>query len=222
MTVNAPADDVRMAGDAAAIRLKVGYSIPVRRFETISGRSIDVSTLSRPVHIQFRRFAGCPVCTIHLREFVRRQAELRAHFHEIIIFHSSRQDLLAYSGDLPFDIVADPHKRIYAAFGVEASPRALLDMRAWPTIVRAIASSLPDVLTGRRPMPPLFPSGGRYGLPADFLVNPAGRVLAAKYGVHADDQWSVDEVIRFANAGLPASDEVRRAAGADSSAARVS
>jgi hypothetical protein len=44
-------------------------------------------------------------------------------------------------------------------------------------------------------MPPLFPEGGRYGLPADFLVSPDGIVLAAHYGMHADDQWSVDTVL---------------------------
>lgn len=30
--------------------------------------------------------------------------------------------------------------------------------------------------------------------PADFLIAPDGRVVAGKYGEHADDQWSVDEL----------------------------
>ena len=36
------------------------------------------------------------------------------------------------------------------------------------------------------------------GLPADFLIEPDGRVREAKYGRHASDQWSVDELIRLA------------------------
>jgi hypothetical protein len=36
------------------------------------------------------------------------------------------------------------------------------------------------------------------GLPADFLIEPGGRVIAAKYGRHAGDQWSVDEVLALA------------------------
>jgi hypothetical protein len=40
--------------------------------------------------------------------------------------------------------------------------------------------------------------GGHLGLPADFLVEPGGRVLAAKYGEHAYDQWSVDELLAYA------------------------
>jgi hypothetical protein len=69
---------------------------------------------------------------------------------------------------------------------------------AWAGILRAIAVALPDVILRRRAMPPLFPEGGRYGLPADFLVSPDGIVLAAHYGEHADDQWSVDTVLLLA------------------------
>ncbi|WP_258958033.1 hypothetical protein [Streptomyces leeuwenhoekii] len=32
-------------------------------------------------------------------------------------------------------------------------------------------------------------------LPADFLIASDGRVLAAKYGEHVYDQWSVDELL---------------------------
>jgi hypothetical protein len=38
------------------------------------------------------------------------------------------------------------------------------------------------------------------GLPADFLIGSDGRVLAAKFGRHADDQWSVDELLDLAGA----------------------
>jgi hypothetical protein len=35
-------------------------------------------------------------------------------------------------------------------------------------------------------------------LPADFLIGPGGRVLAAKYGKDVDDHWSVDELLDLA------------------------
>jgi hypothetical protein len=47
-------------------------------------------------------------------------------------------------------------------------------------------------------MPPVNPDGGRFGLPADFLISRDGRVLARKYGAHASDQWSVVEILDFA------------------------
>ena len=44
----------------------------------------------------------------------------------------------------------------------------------------------------------LRPSGGPLGLPGDFLIAPSGQIKAAKYGTHAYDQWSVDELIALA------------------------
>ncbi|HKV29493.1 MAG TPA: hypothetical protein VJT14_00585 [Candidatus Dormibacteraeota bacterium] len=35
-------------------------------------------------------------------------------------------------------------------------------------------------------------------LPGDFLIAPSGQIKAAKYGTHAYDQWSVDELIALA------------------------
>jgi hypothetical protein len=42
-----------------------------------------------------------------------------------------------------------------------------------------------------QPSPALNPHGGRFGLPADFLIANDGKVLACKYGSHVHDQWSV-------------------------------
>ncbi|GAA2415939.1 hypothetical protein [Nonomuraea africana] len=36
------------------------------------------------------------------------------------------------------------------------------------------------------------------GLPADFLIDPGGRILAHRYGRHANDQWEVDELLLLA------------------------
>jgi len=41
-------------------------------------------------------------------------------------------------------------------------------------------------------------SGGPFGLPGDSLIAPSGRIKAVKYGTHAYDQWSVDEMIALA------------------------
>jgi len=40
-------------------------------------------------------------------------------------------------------------------------------------------------------------------LPADFLIARDGRVLACKYGTHAVDHWSVDEVVALAREAAP-------------------
>lgn len=46
------------------------------------------------------------------------------------------------------------------------------------------------------------PHGGAFGLPADFFVTTDGVLEAVHYGKHADDQWSVDDVLALANSSI--------------------
>lgn len=91
--------------------------------------------------------------------------------------------------------MADPGKELYAEFGAEASPRALLNPHAWLPILRGVLRSLGRILLGKQPISSLQPEGGKLGLPADFLIASDGRVLACKYGDHLYDQWSVDDLL---------------------------
>jgi hypothetical protein len=167
----------------------------VRELETIAGLRVRVPQPGGLVHLQFRRFAGCPVCNLHLRSVVARHDEIvAAGVREVVVFHSPADELRVHASDLPFAVVADPHKRLYRAFGVEAGLRALLDPRAWGPIVRAIGAAL----RGRHALPSATPHGGRLGLPADFLIDRDGRVLSCRYGEHVYDQWSVDELLALA------------------------
>ncbi|MBY0456677.1 MAG: hypothetical protein K2V38_05015 [Gemmataceae bacterium] len=39
---------------------------------------------------------------------------------------------------------------------------------------------------------------GPTGLPAEFLIDATGRIVAGKYGKSAYDQWTVDELLDLA------------------------
>ena len=188
-------------------RIRPGAVIKGRVFTAVDGAEVAVPDPAGLTHLQFRRFAGCPICNLHLRSLVRREKELVASgVREVAFFHAPPDELRRYVADVPFALVGDPEKLTYREFGVEAAPRALLDPRVWPTILHSVAVSLREVLRRGKPMPPSrtphaarrTPHGGRTGLPADFLIGPDGTVLAAKYGAHAGDQWSADEVLRLA------------------------
>lgn len=185
--------------------VKSGSTVTGRHLATVSGDPVAVPDPERLVHLQFRRFAGCPVCHLHLRSVVRRHAEIEAAgIREVVVFHSPAEELRRYTADLPFAVVADPGKRLYAEFGVESAPRALLSPRAWWPVVRAVLRGGWEVLRGRERLPATSQPGGRLGLPADFLIGPEGRVLAAKYGEHVYDQWPVDELLHLASSHRPA------------------
>ncbi|WP_369144410.1 peroxiredoxin-like family protein [Streptomyces sp. R44] len=187
-------------------RLEPGRTVPARTLAPVLGPSLSLPDPERPTHIQFRRFAGCPVCNLHLRSVVLRHDEIeRAGIREVVLFHSPADELRTHVEHLPFPVVADPDRLLYAEFGVESHRRALLDPRAWPAIARAVLRSTGQFLRGRERPPAAAQPAGRLGLPADFLIGPDGRVAAVKYGEHVYDQWSVDELLVHA-AALTATD----------------
>ncbi|MEV0667640.1 peroxiredoxin-like family protein [Actinomadura luteofluorescens] len=181
------------------MRLAPGSDVTARELTPVIGPQVPVPDPGRLVHLQFRRFAGCPICNLHLRSIVRRHEEIEAAgIGEVVVFHSSAEELREHVDGLPFPMVGDPAKRLYAEFGVESARRALFDPRVWWTLVRGVARGTWDILRRRERAPKLLPDGGRFGLPADFLIGPDGRVVAAKYGEHAYDQWTVDELLALA------------------------
>ncbi len=170
-----------------------GSVVAPRELIAVSGEPVPVPDPHQLVHLQFRRFAGCPICNVHLQSIVRRHDEIaNAGVREVVVFHSTDQELRDYVGDLPFAVVGDPTKALYAEFGVESSPRSLLHPRALTPA--AMAAGMRQGVSKTN----LHPTGGHLGLPADFLIGPDARVLACKHGRHANDQWSVDEVLSHA------------------------
>jgi peroxiredoxin len=171
-----------------------------KRIESLELVSVTDERVKLPpseglVHLQFRRFAGCPICNLHLQSIVKRRDEIEAAgIQEVVFFHSPAEELAKYTADLPFATVADPDKRYYRQFGVESSPRSLLHPRAWG----AAAKGSVMTLLGRFRAPAVHQDGGHLGLPADFLIDTNGTVIAAKRGTHAYDQWSVDELLSYA------------------------
>ena len=181
------------------MRLQPGSAVSARELPSVTGPAIPLPDREHLIHLQFRRFAGCPVCNLHLRSIVTRHAEIEAAgIREVVVFHSPAEELAEHAAGLPFALIADPDKKLYVEFGVESAPRALLTPRVWGTIVRAVARSLWAIVRGREHGPALRVHGGRLGLPADFLIAPDGRVIACKYGEHAYDQWPVDELLALA------------------------
>ena len=88
------------------------------------------------------------------------------------MFHSSAETMLEFQGELPFAVIADPDKKLYAEFGVESSLKAVLNPRA--PLAGFRARSVVHSVRGAMGI------GEKHlGLPAEFLIAPDGVVLAA-------------------------------------------
>jgi len=171
------------------MKLKAGDLFPTMTFRAVSGKELHVPDSGLLTHLQFRRFVGCPICSTHIGQMIMRAEEIKAAgIEEVIFFHSTDEEMQPLQQGVPFDLVADAEKIYYKEFGVEASLAFFLNRQAIAAAVRGILrKNLSRKMTG-----------GPLGLPADFLIEPGGQVRAAKYGRHAYDQWSVDELLALA------------------------
>ena len=181
-------------------KARVGDSIPALELTATSGRRVTIPDPDGDyVHLQLRRFAGCPICNLHLRSIVTRHDEIRsAGIREVVVFHSSAAELAKHEAELPFPLIADPERELYRRLAVERRPGSLLSPRAVGAAMAGQAAALTNHSTKRGALGPVKPTGGRLGLPADFLIAPDGRITALKYGRHAYDQWTVDELLDHA------------------------
>jgi peroxiredoxin len=181
-----------MSGMTISKRRQPGEHLPQLSFTTLQGGALELPAAGL-VHLQFRRFAGCPVCNLHLQTFSRAHQRLRDEgVLTVAFFHSTTQQMKPYQGQLPFPCVADPARRWYDFFGVERTLFAV----AHP---RVIGAALKGLITA--PSNPFVGGTDQTGLPADILVDQSNVIVAAHYGSHANDQWDVDEVLALAGRG---------------------
>jgi peroxiredoxin len=181
-------------------KARVGDAFPTLKLAASSGREVRVPDPAGDyIHLQLRRFAGCPICNLHLRSIVTRHDEIRSHgIREVVVFHSTAAELAKHEAELPFPLVADPERRLYQRLGVERGLRSMTSIRTQRAAFAGLTAALGKRSTKRGAFGPLKPTGGRLGLPAEFLVAPNGRIAALKYGQHAYDQWTVDELLGHA------------------------
>lgn len=173
-----------------------------RTVEPVAGPAFAIPDATRYVHLQLRRYAGCPVCNLHLRSIARRHAELlEAGIVEVVVFHSAPAKTLDLEGFLPFAVIADPHRRLYDEWAVGTmGARHALHPRSWRAAWRALTGA-PDLrgATGR---------GEQHrGIPAELLIAPDGSIVASHHGRFVDDHWSVDELLEHAAAARRTSNQ---------------
>lgn len=175
------------------MRLQAGTLAP--NFSRPSLKSPDLSLDSfkgQRILLQFYRYAGCPPCNLHVREYMTRYAELQAfNVHVIAFFHSPQASLEKYleGVDMPFDIVPDPEKEIYEQYKVESNWKGIFTGQALKEGVRAGKAGFS--------LNPMNQEGGLFGLPASFLIDENKVIQQAYYGKDVADTPPVDTVLQW-------------------------
>lgn len=181
--------------------LRPGAMLPAFEATTTRGRKIRHTDLrGTPTLIIFHRYARCAICNQRIRELDRVLPRLRAEtgLRTLFVCHSARRRLLEEFGEraLPFDLIADPDRELYAQFGVARSLLTTLKPKSIATIVSA-RRAMPD--DGK-------PAGLERPLtmiPADFFVDADGRLVSAHYGEFLGDSWPMSTIERLAYEAHP-------------------
>jgi hypothetical protein len=170
-------------------KLVRGAQIKPLVLQDIHGNKVNLPEAGRWTHLQFRRYSGCVMCNLHVQEIINRQAEIKsAGIHEIIFFQSSQAYLLEQFAEKPVTLIADAELRYYSEFGVENSLMSIANPAAWgPGFKGMFKFGIQLPKKGESPL----------GLPADFLIDDQGKLVAVHYGKHAYDQWSVDHLLNL-------------------------
>ena len=175
------------------MKLKIGNTAPFFEAEALTGKIVSLSDYkNKNFLIKFYRFATCPICNLHLRNFVRRFEDIqRQDLSVLCIFHSAISTMEKnLAASLPFQLLADPGKKIFRSYGVESSLGGMFSWDVMRDYFLAMRAGFPSGM--------LSHEGGIKGHPADFIINKDGKIVYSHYGRNYADSMSVDEVITIA------------------------
>jgi len=170
------------------MRLQTGQPAVPFVATTIDGAPVSLNQFAgKPLLLMFFRYASCPMCNLHLHDFAHHYAALRDRGLAVVaFFHSPAHAIRAHAGSrrYGFPFVADPELRVYRLYGVETSwPRLLLSSlspRFYVAFVRSMVHGFWGGVAWQMAK-----------MPADFLVGPDGRLVAAHYGRDIGDHLPV-------------------------------
>jgi hypothetical protein len=163
-----------------AAPLELGATVP----------ALPARAPGRPAVVGFLRHVGCPFA----EATVRRMAELaaaRPAIDFIAVTHSgeapSRSWCDAFGGAARVQVVCDPDRTGYAAWGIGLSDRKHF---AGSDSLTALRHLLDDGIHNR------WASGNRWQAAATFAVDPAGVLRWRHFPRHAGDLPALDDAVR--------------------------
>src|SRR5205809_6995761 len=115
ITTGEPMHATMHATSGTGDKARVGDAFQTLELTATSGQLVTIPDPAGDfVHLQFRRFAGCPICNLHLRSVVRRYGEIRAAcIREVVVFHSTVAELAKHENELPCPLIAHPEWQLY-------------------------------------------------------------------------------------------------------------
>jgi thioredoxin-dependent peroxiredoxin len=178
------------------MRISPGQPAVDFKVRDIFGNRISLADFrGKNLLLSFYRYAACPFCNYRVHELKLNFRSLNRRGLEMIAFFQSPDESIRYyvgKQEAPFPIVGDPERKVYEAYGVEASWSGFFkgSLRFPDLISAAVRGFLPGRIEGDPSL-----------LPADFLIDRDLTIREAYYGrdigdhlsTHFIEKWLVEE-----------------------------
>ncbi|MEA1785450.1 peroxiredoxin-like family protein [Arenibacter sp. GZD96] len=144
---------------------------------------------NKKVLLSFFRTASCPFCNMRVQELIHKEQQFKDSGIEVIAFFSSNADeIKSYAGQQNpwFPMVADPEKKIYTLYDVEASKSGMLKTMLKPLKMMKMMTSGFFNLKSMKAAPII---------PADFLLSPGLKIEKTYYGKDFGDHIDLKDIL---------------------------
>jgi len=172
-------------------RLVYGNVAPQFQVTSFQGEAIHLESYKgRYVLLSFYRYASCPFCNLRIHESIQKNDHFRSLGLEMIAVFQSPDDKLAeYVGKQPlnYPIIGDPDLQLYKLYRVETS---------WMGLFKAFLLK-PHYVFKSIFLRGFFPGSIEneiQRLPADFLIDPQGKIEIAYYGKDIGDHIAYEAI----------------------------
>lgn len=174
------------------VRLEKGTKAPAFAGMTPQGEKVSLTALEgRPIWLAFYRYAGCPLCNLHLYEAsLQLDTMPRTDLAMIAVFESSHEqfgNIPHWVCSVPLTLVSDPKKKLYETFGVDARLSAVFQPTVVSSLFRAFRKGFKQgAITGELGQ-----------VPGHFLIDETGTIEQTYYGRHIDDHMPWETIQAF-------------------------
>lgn len=154
--------------------------------------SLSDNNKGKKVFLVFMRFAGCPVCNLHVNQLLKNADRFKKkNINVVIVYESSKSIMLDYlQGEkYPFTFIADPENTLYKLYSVEKSLVKLLSS--------LFKGMMAKVIAGKKLYKKKITDDGKVTrMEAEFLIDETGKISIAHYAEFLGDNVQLNDLLK--------------------------
>ena len=160
------------------MKLEKNQTAPEFTVRDVMGNTVSLKNFhGKKVYLVFMRFAGCPVCNLHVHSLLKQAENFKnKNISVVLVYESSPEIMREYleGENYPFTFIADPQDQLYNLYSVESSMLKIMAGMFHGLMKKFFAG---NKLFKKK----IVMDGKQNRLPAEFLIDEQGRLSMVHY-----------------------------------------